>query len=366
MRDEYFAHVGQDVVKRVTVHAYVFRVSEIMWLEAGQARRHRQDTPDRWRDLLSSAFAEVDIDERGGFECQIRVQQSLEIQFTVGEGTPHGVRTRPSMRGGRACLSLVFSLSGETEVIQNNMIVRMHDREATFIDLKRPYEIRHNSDFQVMTITVPEHALEGFYRRAKALIGHKFLFEGSAFPIHMDYIRQITAEGDRAAADDIRICATAAVALIRNLIIDTTGIGAVSDHVALKLRLLDRYISENVHEPALDRSRIAQGIGYSVRELNRTLRAVDSSLSRRLKEKRLARAAELLQDGLYNRMSITDIAFECGFVQSSTFSRAFAAQHGLPPRRFRELSAVHRRSAALPYVWDDERLGRLEHHDALK
>lgn len=350
--------MGHARVRTDTICAYpcvtANDVKRAMWSESTGAHQNRQDAPDRWRDTLASSFPEVDVEGRGGFECQMRVQRSFATQFTMGQGTPHLVRTRAGMRGRRASISLAFNLSGETEIIQNGLIVRMRDREATFIDLGRPYEIRHNSDFRIMTVTVAEQALDGLYRRAGALIGRKFGFEGSAFPIHMEYIRLITLDGDRVAAGDLRICENAALDLIRDLIVSNTGTRSASNDAMRKIAAIDRYIDENVTASDLDRFSVARATGYSVRELNRTLGVVGSSVSRRIKEKRLLRAAQLLQDKTWNWMSITDVAFECGFVQSSTFSREFSNRHGLPPRRFRELSRSPAAVATSRSPWEGD------------
>ena len=56
----------------------------------------------------------------------------------------------------------------------------------------------------------------------------------------------------------------------------------------------------------------------------------------RLWDERVSRAARLLSAPEAADRSITDIAFACGFNDSSHFGRVFAARMGMAPSRWRE------------------------------
>ena len=72
--------------------------------------------------------------------------------------------------------------------------------------------------------------------------------------------------------------------------------------------------------------------GWSAGHFRRTFHAVfDSSPQDVQNTARVRRAAELLQAGV---LSISEIAFECGFNDATYFSRAFKKQMGVPPREF--------------------------------
>jgi AraC family transcriptional activator of tynA and feaB len=96
-----------------------------------------------------------------------------------------------------------------------------------------------------------------------------------------------------------------------------------------------RLIALRCHEPELSAETIARAIHVSTRLLQKLFAAQGETVMARVWEARGERAARLLSAADTADRSITDIAFACGFNDSSHFGRMFAARMGLPPSRWR-------------------------------
>jgi AraC-like DNA-binding protein len=81
---------------------------------------------------------------------------------------------------------------------------------------------------------------------------------------------------------------------------------------------------------------IAQSLGVSQRLLQKVFAERGETVMARLWDERVNCAARLLCAAEAADRSITDIAFACGFNDSSHFGRVFAARMGMPPSRWRK------------------------------
>lgn len=111
-------------------------------------------------------------------------------------------------------------------------------------------------------------------------------------------------------------------------------------HYYRRLRI-SAFIEDHLADRDLTPERIAQTAQCSVRTLHRIFEREDGiRLSEYIWQRRLARCAQALRDSSLANRSITDIAYEWGFVSSSHFSTTFKAAYGLSPRRFREAAVL--------------------------
>jgi transcriptional regulator GlxA family with amidase domain len=96
-----------------------------------------------------------------------------------------------------------------------------------------------------------------------------------------------------------------------------------------------RLISLRCGDPDLSSETIAQALGISTRLLQRIFAERDKTLMTHVWGERVSRAAKLLVDPQAAHRSVTEIAFACGFSDSTHFGRVFAARMGMTPTRWR-------------------------------
>ncbi|WP_181705045.1 AraC family transcriptional regulator [Chthonobacter rhizosphaerae] len=102
---------------------------------------------------------------------------------------------------------------------------------------------------------------------------------------------------------------------------------------ARRQRLRDLIVERHA-DPDLDLAAVAGAMGMSVRSVQMLLEEDGDTFSDRLREIRVARAADLIRrpDGAER---ISDVAFAVGFHDLSTFNRAFRRRFGVTPRDYR-------------------------------
>jgi AraC family transcriptional regulator, positive regulator of tynA and feaB len=96
-----------------------------------------------------------------------------------------------------------------------------------------------------------------------------------------------------------------------------------------------RLISLRCGDPDLSPATVAQALGISTRLLQRIFAERDKTPMGHVWGERLSRAAKLLEDPRAAHRSITEIAFDCGFSDSTHFGRVFASRMGMTPTQWR-------------------------------
>lgn len=111
------------------------------------------------------------------------------------------------------------------------------------------------------------------------------------------------------------------------------------DPVLSPFRAIARQLEARLHEPNLDAEQAAADLGMSRSTLYRVFEPV-GGVAGYIRRRRLTRAALALAAPENGRRKIAEIAFEHGFANEATFSRAFRATFGLSPRAARARSAA--------------------------
>jgi AraC-like DNA-binding protein len=96
-----------------------------------------------------------------------------------------------------------------------------------------------------------------------------------------------------------------------------------------------RLIKLRFGDPALVPEALARELGVSSRLLQRIFAERGETVMKRVFAERIGRAAELLCAADAAHRSVTDIAFACGFSDSSHFGRVFATQKAMTPTEWR-------------------------------
>ncbi|WP_044586750.1 helix-turn-helix domain-containing protein [Bradyrhizobium sp. LTSPM299] len=94
---------------------------------------------------------------------------------------------------------------------------------------------------------------------------------------------------------------------------------------------IERYLRENLANPALAPRLVAQACGISVRYLHNLCKESGVSIGDRIRELRLEACKAQLSDPLRNE-SLAQICYRWGYSDQAQFSRHFRARFGLTPR----------------------------------
>ena len=97
------------------------------------------------------------------------------------------------------------------------------------------------------------------------------------------------------------------------------------------------YVKANFANPAASLDRCASQLCCSRSYLQKALAAEGTGFSDMLRRHRVEMACNLLRSEAGAGRPLIDIAFSCGFIDLSTFYRAFKTETGMPPGEFKSL-----------------------------
>ncbi len=126
------------------------------------------------------------------------------------------------------------------------------------------------------------------------------------------------------------------------LAIETDECSPISDESSVRFahRLrVQRFIHEHLSNPDLNPNIIAEMNGLSESYLHRIFVSSGHSLMQTVKHLRLDKAKSLLLSEAQPKLSMGEIAHQCGFASHSSFTRAFQQHFGLSPKDMRHLKA---------------------------
>ncbi|MEO7208158.1 MAG: helix-turn-helix domain-containing protein [Steroidobacteraceae bacterium] len=101
---------------------------------------------------------------------------------------------------------------------------------------------------------------------------------------------------------------------------------------AASLARIKAFVRSRVADPDLAPADIAMQCKLSLSYVHNLFRDESRTLGEFIKSERLQRAHQLLKSPSSPRLTVTDVALDCGFSSSSHFSRAFSQAFGLAPR----------------------------------
>lgn len=152
------------------------------------------------------------------------------------------------------------------------------------------------------------------------------------------YARLLHAEADQLPAAGLDRC----TAHLNDLTLMALDAGGEARHVAngrgvraARLRAIQADIEENLSRPGLSPAWIAARQGISTRYLRSLFSDEGTSFSDHVADRRLHCAGRRLADRRYDRHSISQIAYDCGFGDISWFNARFRSAFGMTPSEFR-------------------------------
>jgi acetamidase/formamidase/AraC-like DNA-binding protein len=149
------------------------------------------------------------------------------------------------------------------------------------------------------------------------------------------------------------------LALVSQLAPDGSEASGTATQAALLHRLCQT-IERRLDDPELTPARVAQVEGISERYLQKLFEGTGDNFSRYLRERRLQRSAADLANPADGSLSVSEIAYRCGFSDAAHFSRAFRERFGMSPRDFRQQEVERLQATARPggqRGWPEAALG---------
>lgn len=235
-------------------------------------------------------------------------------------------------------------LSSANSIDQNNCELTVGQGDFYVVDVGRPVASLV-VDHRQLAILLPRQCVaEAIGHDVSGLYGRRLPARGVGVLLAA-YLRAIAAESTRLSSSELALAKRTAGDLALATMQDAVGREMDADRSARSLYVAAcSAIDEHCTDPNFSPARLATIVGASRAKLYRLFAAQGMSVATAIWQARLKRAHQMVSLPIHCNVPLGELAYRCGFLDHSTFSRMFRQRYGMTPRDCREGSIAANRS----------------------
>jgi AraC-like DNA-binding protein len=286
-----------------------------------------------WADVVTQALVplECDAPDRAGFAGTIRHRRIGSLSVAdVQASAMRANRTRANIaRAPSDDMIIAIHVAGACQVGQGSSVVMMTENVGAAVATSSSYYFEFPGGFHQVVLKLPRRLFG-----ARGIDGGEVV---SLSPRASKLIRRLALatldELDELSREEEDGIERAFVDLVQS----SVSLGIARDAVdhAPRLSGAVEFIRSHLADNTLRPSLIAAHVSLSPRSLARLFAEQGTTIERTIWRERLSAARRDLSDPARANLSITEIAFDCGFNDLSHFTRRFSKAYGLTPRDYR-------------------------------
>lgn len=239
---------------------------------------------------------------------------------------------------------IFFITGGESFFFHRGGHIQLRPGQAIAYDADRPFVHGVSHGFRELALTIPRKLYMELIGSDGPGLPAVFNFDTSANTPEQALARRLrkalniasalTLDSDGSTQPDSRAELARvegdALGLLRSVLVSPAGStrGLVS--------MAQDFIASRLHDPDLSPGEVAAAVGVSTRQLARFFAELDITVGRYIQATRLELARDLLASPEYDRLSVAEVAVQCGFRSRSNFSTSFRTRYGLAPLEWRK------------------------------
>lgn len=290
-----------------------------------------------WREAICDAFVplEPEREQRSGFRGRIDSLGLDTLKGSTISADAHFVQlTRRGIARQRHAPFFVNLLcSGEAEVHQHGEVAIARPGDVYVVDSSAPWAVHFSSEFRMFCVELDEDTLRHRLGRRGRLASPVLPGDRGPGGILARYMRLVAELQEREIADMQSLMVEHCAALLARAAAACTGTAPEERDRRQSLQAILAYMDSRVTDPGLSVEETCQALRISRSYLFKILSEAGHTFNGYLREARLrgARAALLA----HPEAAISQIAFNWGFGDSSSFNRAYRRAFGEAPSETR-------------------------------
>jgi AraC family transcriptional regulator, positive regulator of tynA and feaB len=228
-------------------------------------------------------------------------------------------------------------LAGSISLEQAGSRALLNAADLMLLDPLLPYQANFSSHSKMLVLKIPRRALEARVGNTRSMVAKVLSPTDAAHrwtSCFIEMLPDLAGELPNAAE---ALAQEQTLDLIGTSLLTATrpsrqGNSTVRSMALMNVRAAVELLLSN---PSTGRADVAQAARVSVRYANALLAEQNTSITRLIQTRRLARCRMALEDPLQKHRTISDIAYGWGFSDMTHFGRSFKATYGLSPRDYR-------------------------------
>ncbi|WP_396448186.1 helix-turn-helix domain-containing protein [Actinomadura sp.] len=305
------------------------------------------DRTEFFRQMTASTWVPMECRPIGrwdGYRGKFRTSGLGPMQVVVMDIMPITVHRTPSMisMADPDLLKLFLVCGGgRCGVGQGGRQALLSPAEFAFYDTRRPYEVVCGLDdrpTRVMTFMFPPSLLPLPPGRVRGLTAMRIPATSGLGDLTSQFLLRLARNVDHLSpAEAARVSSAALEVLATRLAgeLDVRDWDTPQARRHALLTTIQGFIRQHLGDPGLTPASIAAAHHISVRTLHQLFHDEGLTVAGWIRRRRLERCRGDLADPALAARPVAAIAARWGFSSAADFSRAFRAEHGLPPSEYR-------------------------------
>ena len=297
-----------------------------------------------WNDVISDVFAPLETRPANAsqFDAEVRCLQvgRLSMANAVSKAATVSRSKAQASKVDDHRFFLHVQVDGQLLVRQEGHEALLEQGDLVLSDSSLPYSLSYDDSCSTLVLIVTENEIKHHLPTPEEMIGVKLSGEKGLSQTTSLMLRNVWENagnlppelGSRIADSILDVFATACTETKGMLVADAAIVG--TRRIQIK-----RYIEANLRDPELSVRSVAAAFGISPRYLHILFASESETVSSYVLRRRLEECGKQLTDVLWQRRTITEIAFGWGFNNATHFARVFRNHYGTSPRDYRNCYA---------------------------
>lgn len=297
----------------------------------------------QWAKGLSEIFVELEFSQIDPAQRLVGLMYDYpfgDLRFirAITKGGPHRVIRSPRMieESSHNNFFIGCILAGKANLSQAGHVAALERGDLAILDSTRSYEIDVPSSFDALWVRVPRYRIEGRLTSIEQGMSRRINGSAGIGNLASVMLRSALKEASRIGATDAN--------RITNSLLDLLGLSLACEFAAAPslstgrqstLRRIQQHIDDNLDDETLSLDTIAAAHALSPRYVNKLFEREGVSTAKWIRMRRLERCRADLENPEMRNLSISEIAFNRGFGNISSFNRAFKARFKVAPTALR-------------------------------
>ena len=295
-----------------------------------------------WHDAVSKAFVPLEATCRteDAFGGELVVQDVGAVQVSdVSGGAVLVERSPRTIRcADPGYLKLGMQLRGYCLVTQDGREAPLVPGDLALYDTHRPYQLRFDSEFQMLVVMFPRELLdvrqEDLAKLTARRISGRSGIGSLVSPFLTSLASKLRAEELARTFELSTTVLDLLTAAFSEQLDDESAVSPETHRHALIFRI-KAFIDERLDDPELSSAVVAAAHHISPRYLQKLFEGEGTTVTEWIRRRRLVHCSRELIDRRFVAEPISTIAARWGLVDASHFSKMFRTAYGMSPREFR-------------------------------
>ncbi|WP_211227906.1 helix-turn-helix domain-containing protein [Spirochaeta cellobiosiphila] len=219
----------------------------------------------------------------------------------------------------------VIKRRGKEQKISNNDIYLWDTNETL--------SFRSYSAIEKNTLFVEKDFLEKLFPQVTQMIGKVFDGKQGLGPFIHSNLMTLSSRFDTLDPHSTSIITDSTLELLSTWMLRLNPV-TTTGHRTKLFNQISKHIKKNLNDPDLCPGKIAKDFGISLRSLHQLFSSTETSVSQMIRQQRLEQCRHEIVRNKNPKRTITEIALQWGFNDSSHFSKCFKEMYNVSPRQY--------------------------------